>query len=173
MLTLDEIKNKIKECLRKLYEKDAILFERNNGKGLCERCLVFRFGLYLQEAFNDYFVDCDFNSSIVNGHQASGKPITNPNNTITNRFVDIIVHKRAAPPNSDFICFEIKKWSNANTEATEKDMNNLRVLTSEYGYLYGFYLIFGRNLNTTKWIVFHRDQVPEQIRMVFQNETTN
>src|SRR4030043_55491 len=108
-MNLEEIKGKIKACLQKLYQNDTLLFERNNGKGLCERCIVFRFALYLQEEFSDYFVDCDFNSASVNGQPVGGKPITNiDGRTSTNRFVDIIVHKRTVETNTDFICFEVK-----------------------------------------------------------------
>ena len=168
MPNLNEIKNRIKECLEKLYQNDSILFERNDGKGLCERCIVFRFALYLQEVFEDYFVDCDFNSAQVNGQSASGKPIANSDGTTTGRFVDIIVHKRTFNQNNDFICFEIKKWNNHNSKVSGKDKNNLRVLTSEYGYQYGFYLILGKSKEKTKWAVYQRGDVLEEMAQVFE-----
>lgn len=164
---LEKIKYKIKKCLVRLYRENPNLFDRNNSNGLCERCLVFRFGLYLQGEFLDYFVDCDFNSSFVNGSPTGGKQIANSDGSKTKRFVDIIVHQRKAPPNTDFICFEIKKWNNRNAKAAKKDMNNLVGLTSEFGYQYGFYLILGRNLRETKWIIFHRNRVPEVMEPVF------
>ena len=172
-MNLDEIKEKIKACLLKLYTNDRILFERNEGKGACERCLVFRLGIYLQEVFPDYFVDCDFNSARVNGEDVNGKPIMNPDGTTTNRFVDIIVHKRLAVTDTDFICFEIKKWNHGNRVSENKDKQVLTILTSQYGYKYGFYLIFGENLQRTRWMVFHRNQSPEPMGAVFQNETDN
>ena len=168
MQNLNEIKDKIKECLEKLYERDAKLFGRNSNKGLCERCLVFRFGLYLQEAFPDYFVDCDFNSSVVGGQHVSQKPITNPNGTSTGRYIDIIIHKRGNRQDSDFICFEVKKWNNYDSNASEKDKNNLRVLTSQYGYLYGFYLILGKNKRGTKWDVFQNGNIIESMERIFE-----
>ncbi|MFA5156988.1 MAG: hypothetical protein WC532_06315 [Candidatus Omnitrophota bacterium] len=166
MSELNIIKNQIQLCLNKLYTNDEILFDRNNGNGLCERCLVFRFGLYLQETFPNYFVDCDFNSAILNGRLVSGKPITNLDYSTTNRFVDIIVHKRTQPPGTDFICFEIKKWNNTNKYGAEKDRNNLRVLTSQYGYEYGFDLIFGKTIETTKWAIFRNGSILEDMRRV-------
>ena len=160
-------KTKIILALEKLYRDDAILFERNSGKGLCERALVFRFGLYLQETFPDYFVDCDFNSHSRDGRTFGGKPIPNQDGTTTDRFVDIIVHKRGLNGlGSDFICFEVKKWNNTNAISAEKDQNNLRILTSEYGYKYGFYLILGRLLNSTKWTIFGRNGYFESQRTV-------
>ena len=157
-MSLEEIKGKIKQCLEMLYQKDSILFNWNN-KCLCERCIVFRFAHYLQNTFSDYFVDCDFNGASVNGQPVGGKPITNPNDrAITNRFVDIIIHKRTIQTNTDFICFEIKKWNNYDKEAAEKDKNNLKVLTHEYGYNYGFYLIFGKTRQRTQWVIFQNGQ---------------
>ena len=165
--TLLEVKSKVISVLQKLYRNDAILFERNNRKGLCERALVFRFWLYLPRAFPDYFVDCDFNSHSRDGRTFSGKPIPNRDGTTTDRFVDIIVHKRGLSGlDSDFICFEIKKWNNTNTKAAEKDQNNLRILTSEYGYKYGFYLILGRSLNSTQWAIYGRNGYFEPKRAV-------
>ena len=154
-MSLDEIKSKIKECLEKLYQTDSLLFKRNKGKGLCERCIAFRFALYLQEKFPAYFVDCDFNSALVNGRQISGKPIPESDGrTPTKRFIDIIVHKRTAETDTDFICFEIKKWNNSKEDSIDKDKNNLKVLTSKYGYEYGFHLILGKTLKETKWEIF-------------------
>ena len=167
-MSLNDIKSKIKECLEKLYQKDSILFERNNGEGLCERCIVFRFALYLQKKFPDYFVDCDFNSSSENGQPLNGKSIPEPDGgTSTKRFVDIIVHKRMTETNSDFICFEIKKWNSNNRQAAEKDKNNLKELTSKYGYRYGFYLIFGKTKQETQWGIFQNGQPLNDEELVF------
>jgi hypothetical protein len=165
---IEEIKNKIKQCLETLYQKDSILFERNNGKGLCERCIVFRFAYYLQNTFPDYFVDCDFNSASVNGRPVDGKPVINPDRrTSTKRFVDIIVHNRTFRQANDFICFEIKKWNNNDMRVSEKDKNNLKVLTSEYGYHYGFHLILGKTINETKWEIFQNGESSNRMEPVF------
>ena len=166
-MSLVEIKNKIKTCLQKLYQNDSILFERNKGKGLCERCVVFRFALYLQEEFSSYFVDCDFNSASVNGWPVSGKPITNLDQTSTKRFIDIIVHRRTFNQFSDFICFEIKKWNNNDRKTSAKDKNNLRILTSEYGYRYGFYLMLGKTREKTKWDIFQNGESLNSMEPVF------
>ena len=150
---LSSVKQKIISSLEKLYLTDNCLFNRNNGRGLAERCIVFRFAHYLQTKFPNYFVDCDFNSSFSHQNQQSGKPIQNLDGTITNRFVDIIVHKRnfssGSGINSDFICFEIKKWNNKTSANITKDRNNLRYLTTQYGYKYGFHIILGNTLQNT------------------------
>jgi len=153
----------IKVCLDELYIKEKFLFDNN----LCERCLVFRLAHHLQIIFNKvysaerYFIDCDYNSSCYYDEgrgelkRSSGKPI--PNQIIKKtkkRFIDIIVHKRESGSDSNLICFEIKKWNNCTVEGMKKDKNNLAVLTSQYGYSFGFYLIFGKAEKDLKLYVF-------------------
>lgn len=168
--SLEEIKDVIRRCLRQLYQKDHILFQRNKGKGLCERCIVFRLGFYLQETLSDFFVDCDFNSASVGGREVHGKSIENPDGrTTTNRYVDIIIHGRTGNPGDDFICFEIKKWNNYSKKAIAKDINNLEVLTQQYRYKYGFNLNLGKSLEKTKWTIFQNGRILENERPVIQN----
>ncbi len=182
--SLEEIKDVVKSCLSRVYDNDADLFNRNSGKCVSERCIVFRFAHYLQKELTNFYVDCDFNSSYhrdpENGwEQKQGKPIENPDGTTTNRFVDIIIHKRSnfknnAPNYSDFLCFEIKKWNNYNKEQNEKDENNLKDLTSRYGYVYGFHISFHRVKSKTKWTIYKDGIVysSEENVVVFQNEPT-
>jgi hypothetical protein len=162
---LEEVRNMINECLNRLYKKDSELFKKNGGRGISERGIVFRFAHYLQQEIDKkypgYFVDCDYNSSVYfdeNGNKIkkSGKRILVPNipGAETKRFIDIIVHKRTANASENIICFEIKKWNNSNRKAREKDINNLKQLTSTYNYKYGFYLIFEKSRNNIKCAVF-------------------
>jgi hypothetical protein len=177
--SLDEIKNLVRKTITELYDRDQFLFKRNKGKGVCERSIVFRFAHYLQINIHDFYVDCDFNSSYegyidlagnVRGREREGKPIENPDRTITKRFVDIIVHKRDFSSNiSDFICFEIKKWNNSNLNDLEKDRNNLRDLTSRYGYIYGFHISFHKIRKMTKWTIFQNGRIIENNSLVFEN----
>lgn len=161
-LDLTKIVEKIKIVLDKLYSEEPSLFYRNNGRATCERSLVFRFALYLQEYFSEYFVDCDYNSSFwqyYNGvnllsGENSAKYIKNPDGSFTSRFIDIIVHKRTASQSNNFICLEIKKW---NAGKTSKDINNLEVLTgNEFNYKAGFHIVLGKTLEQTKIRIFQR-----------------
>lgn len=153
----------IKVCLDELYSKEKFLFDND----LCERCLVFRLAHHLQIKFNKdyfterYFVDCDYNSSCYYDEgsrerkRRGGKPV--PDHIIgkiKKRFIDIIVHKRESGSDSNLICFEIKKWNNCTAEGMKKDKNNLAVLTSRYGYSFGFHLIFGEVERDLKLYVF-------------------
>jgi hypothetical protein len=149
----------IKKCLDELYKHEASLFTNN----LCERCLVFRFAYYLQNYFGrEYFVDCDYNSSCYydpitkEWKRRNGKPIPDQKRgEIKKRFIDIIVHKRGFD-NSDLICFEIKKWNNITKDGIKKDKNNLRILTSQFGYSFGFHLFFGKTKDKTKIRIFNK-----------------
>jgi hypothetical protein len=164
----------IKECLEKIYENEKDLIENN----LCERCLVFRFAHHLQNKFNsannneNYFVDCDYNSSCYYDDnenkwtRCNGKPILDQNQgEITKRFIDIIVHKRDAYSNTDLLCFEVKKWNNCTKSGIKKDENNLKILTSQYRYVFGFHLIFGKKKEETELRVIHENYPPVKIEL--------
>lgn len=186
---LTQINEKIKRALNRLYEEDELLFELNDGKGASERCIVFRFAMYLQEDFRNYFVDCDFNASCTYHLQEDGtyvrtknhgKPIRNEDGSLTDRFPDIIVHERNFPEIynpleneqlNDFICFEIKK--STNYVGRDKDLNNLRQLTSSYGYLYGFHIILHKNREKVKWTIFENGNIIVEKNLVFETYATS
>ena len=89
----------------------------------------------------------------------NGKPIEEQyNEKLTNRFIDIIVHQRKYEQPSDLICFEIKKWNNCTKKGVDKDINNLKKLTSIYGYNFGFHLIFGKKFEETKLKIVKGDK---------------
>ncbi|MEJ2049943.1 MAG: hypothetical protein P8Y60_08920 [Calditrichota bacterium] len=169
-----EIKAKIIKCLQRLYHDDSELFKRNKGRGISERCLNFRFAHYLQIAFkNDYFVDCDFNSFKLNEIGQSQKQIPNPDGRPIGRYIDILIHKRDKYQINNIACFEMKKWNNRENQGIEKDINNLKYLTRSdgLGYSYGFHVIYGKCLETTKIQVFENGQkVPIQVWQDFNDE---
>jgi len=172
--SIEKAKSLVMKCLTTLYEQDSYLFERNSGEGVCERCLVFRFAYHLQNDIEDYYVDCDYNSSSGSTTNADGevlnterigKVIRNEGGTNTRRFVDIIVHERNYNAHNDYICFEVKKWN--SREDTKEDLNKLKRLTSDYNYLFGFHLILGRTLKETQWRIFRGGIEVEPISAVF------
>jgi len=166
MSDLEQAKELVIGILDELYSNESKLFKLNKGKGLCERCIVFRFAYHLQNKLKNYYVDCDFNSSYettINSdnelrvRNVHGKPIIDENGT-TNRFVDIIVHKRNPDNNDDYLCFEMKRWTNTSKKEKEKDFNNLKDLTTRYNYKFGFHIIFGKTKEKTKWSIFKDGQ---------------
>lgn len=171
-MKLEKIKIRILKSLIKLYSDDKDLFTRNNNRGLCERCMVFRFAYYLQNEFEDYFVDCDFNSAKINNRDRDGKHIYDPKrNQPIKRYIDIIIHKRTKYIRDNYLCFEIKKWNNYLKKEFEKDMNNLTKLTTLYGYEYGFHIIFGKTKERTKISVIQNGKTIQDKINVFENET--
>jgi len=171
----------IKVCLDELYSKEKFLFENNLCERCLVFRLAHHLQIIFNKEYSaeGYFVDCDYNSSCYYDEgggepkRSSGKPIPNydevrgepkrrggkliPNQIsgkAKKRFIDIIVHKRKSGSGSNLICFEIKKWNNYRAEGMKKDENNLAVLTSQYGYSFGFYLIFGKTEKDLKLYVF-------------------
>ncbi len=176
-ISFEQIKELVRTCIIDLYNEPGELFKKNKGRGISERCLVFRFAhnlqnKLLQNQLSDYFVDCDFNSSFERHSDPktgrrkikwlSGKAISH-NGVSKKRFIDIIVHKRNENPSDDFICFEVKKWNNTSETSREKDFNNLRVLTTQgpegYQYIYGFFLLLGKKLSDTRWRIYKEGEV--------------
>lgn len=184
---IENIKTKIKNALDTLYDNDSLLFILNDGEGVSERCIVFRFAMYLQELFPDYYVDCDFNASwnyeLLNdgkyhGTKVNGKLIEDSDGSLRHRFPDIIVHKRDYPEIcdpfvnetlGDLFCLEIKKSNNYKDR--EKDWNVLQKMTSSYTYKYGFHLILGKKKEKTKWKIF-RDGISAEYTNVFENRVS-
>ena len=164
------IEHYIRPVMEVLYTKDALLFDQNLS--LSERCIAFRFAHYLQNKFDELgeynvFVDCDYNSHLEyeNGEwkRHPGKPIQDRDGSgVTGRFIDLIVHQRKENKDSenwsDLICFELKKWDNPKKERGEKDKNNLERLTSDYGYHYGFHIIFGPTKEAVQIEIFEGGQ---------------
>jgi len=159
MISFEDINERINICLERLYSKDKELFKKNDFRGVCERCLTFRFAYYLQLKFPEYCVDCDYNSSFAKRISRSGKLIKDREGTFKKRFVDIIIHKRTSEEDTDFLCFEIKKWNSYNKGGYKKDEDNLKYLTSAYGYRYGFHILLGKDLASTRIISYKRNML--------------
>ncbi len=174
----DSFEDLVRECLNRLYEVDGPIFERNEGEGVSERSIVFRFAHYLQDdpRLSGFFVDCDFNSSFKgyegpNGkfvyQDVHGKPLIDESGREKLRFVDIIVHKRENSPQNDLICFEIKKWNNTHKKDFAKDHYNLIDLTRRYGYVCGFQITLHRNRWKSYWTIYEGGRVVDDKKPIF------
>ena len=130
----------VNEALKKLYTIDLELVDRN----LCERCLVHRLAVHLgnSQLLQGYFIDCEFNRAF-DKYENTLKYLSSDKGN----YVDIIVHKRGIPIGDNLICMEVKKSSNTNRAAIEKDKRNLQILTGEqYRYKLGVYINLGKTL---------------------------
>ena len=161
-MKLYEIKCKIQNALNKFYKNDSFLIK----KKLCERCLVHRVAIYLEnERFPGYFIDCEYNKSHLN-KGSELKRVSNPNGN----FIDIIITKRDGNYQNDLICFEIKRWDNYHER--NKDRENLRILTKgdRFGYGYGFYIILGKSKEKIKIEVYIKGNKIDEFKLVDENE---
>lgn len=161
-MKLPILKRKIRNSIEKLYKKDIFLIDNK----LCERCIVHRLAFYLeQEKFAGYFVDVEYNkshlieintlkthSNVINKMYSVNKKVS----SIHGNYIDIIITKRTGRPKDDLICFEVKRWDNYNRRG--KDRENLEILTLQdrFAYKYGFYIILGKNKNSTKIEIYRK-----------------
>ena len=176
--TLDEVKGLVRGALIRLYEIDTELFKRKQDKMMHELCFTFRFAHHLQNIIGrDFFVDSHYDSSFKKRLDEQGNPVLDEDGNVIydeqdqkyfqkiggkgRRYVDIIVHKREASSETDFICFELKKWTTDKPKARRNDSNKLVQLTTTYHYKYGFYLVLGKEMQDCRWIIFHDGEIEE------------
>lgn len=124
--------NKIEELIittcKKLYRKDRYLIEKN----LCERAIVFRFGIYMQELMlkdnilKEYNLDNEYNKNIDERKSTSNDP--------NGRYVDLIIHKRGYN-HSNLLCMEFKKKRISKVDRRKIDdlMSPMEVYKYKYG----------------------------------------
>jgi hypothetical protein len=103
---------------------------------ICERTLSSRLAIYLQEAFKDYNVDCEYNRHINDIKNINGKKI----------YPDIIIHKRKND-DDNLVWIEVKK-EDSDTVQMNEDRERLNFVTSsneQYKYKLGVFIIFSQN----------------------------
>jgi hypothetical protein len=152
-MTFQEIEQKIKNALLRFYKEDSYLIDNN----VHERSLTFRLGMYLQNEFPDYNVDCEYNK-VGNGDpkridllmKAQQDCPQDCNKCAANKcvvFPDIIVHKRGREEN--ILVIEAKTaWS---TQSKNNDYKKLKALidSGEYHYQLGVAFRFSGNFEET------------------------
>ncbi len=138
--------NNVAEAFRLVYKNDKFLIE----KGLCERCIMFRFAHYLAGLYPDYDVDCEYNR-----HKGNVKKIIEEKNI----FPDIIIHKRGTD-SENFAVIELKNETNISNDGRKTDKTKLQALTKSYnngekdslynyGYKFGLAIDVCENLQET------------------------
>ena len=121
------VKQKIKECIDKLYCDDKYLFDCD----VCERCLMFRLAYYLQNKFTNYFVDCEFDKMGIGENRRDSKVEPNREGSALKRmYADIIIYKRSERTEDNFICIEIKRTKNHISD----DVKRLKNMTNQNGF---------------------------------------
>lgn len=112
----EEIESKVKCALSMLLERDCYLLEKKAN----ERSITHRLGIYLQEVFPKWDVDCEYNRDYhetkrlhlvyegVEEHDTNGRTV----------YPDIIVHKRDTKCN--LLVIEVKKSSSQEPDCKDK-----------------------------------------------------
>lgn len=152
--TAEEVKDAIRQALRKFYLNDSFLFHNN----VHERTLTFRLGIYLQELFFAWNVDCEYNKNIatVKGNKLlsarynnlrklnCGQCTARKNCTV---FPDIIIHRRGTSEN--LLVIEAKK--NASEPDKNADIKKIKEYLKEstLKYRYGLFLDFKDSYDET------------------------
>ena len=168
MVTINELIEMTLSVLEKLYKNDEILFIND----VCERSLVFRFGIYLNnmlnknDKFNNLNVDSEYNRNVrgVNIYKSIGI-----DNYRRKTYPDIIIHERGTNDNNQ-LAIEFKKW-NKNKQNEFLAYENKRINidnakleyytanNKEYKYKLGLAIVFGRVIEDTTITVYLNGKV--------------
>lgn len=140
----DRLKHYVNCALEKLYKKDMSLIDRK----VCERAIVFRFGLYMHEIlqsteFCDYHIDIEYNRNGI-------EPKRLPNHK-NGTYPDFIIHRREV--NTDnLLVLEFKtEWYNNPKEDKDK-IQKYMDLSGEYKFKFGATILIGKDRPQIEWI---------------------
>jgi hypothetical protein len=134
-MTIEEAHARLNRALGQLFANDGILFELDVN----ERTLTHKLAEYLQQAFPEYNVDCEYNRNHRNIKTLILPNNLNPWDDTEARtvFPDVIVHRRGT--NTNVLVIEAKKTSSGD-EAF--DLQKLRAFRDELGYEHAVFLRF-------------------------------
>ena len=121
-----EIDEKLKSSLDLLYQHDSHLLKED----LDEISISHRLALYLQQKFDAWHVDCEYNRNLGDTKRIDNKPVR----------PDIIIHRRGTTDN--LIAIEIKKLS-SNPADDNDDKKKLEGYKSGIGYQHAIFLKIG------------------------------
>jgi len=122
----EEIEEKLKRSLALLIHHDSYLLE----KDINERSISHRLALYLQQLFDSWDVDCEYNRNL-DATKHLDEDIVRP---------DIIVYHRGT--NNNLMVIEMKKMTSTN-KADASDSRKLRKYKEQQGYQYAVFLKIG------------------------------
>ena len=128
-----ETADRVIECVPQLLQSDAYLLRVDVN----ERAIAHRLAIYVQNAFPDWHVDCEYNRD---GHDPKEIDFGSGDDGEQGSRVypDVIVHRRGTAEN--FVVFELKKSS--NPEPDERDFLKLHGYCRQLGYRHGVFIRF-------------------------------
>jgi len=104
--SFDEVKAGVIDAFRCFYLNDACLVHINAH----ERSMTFRLGMYLQQIFSGWDVDCEYNRNISEPNRIKSIPWQNV-------YPDVIIHRRGTDNN--LLAIEAKPPNKSRDEIDE------------------------------------------------------
>lgn len=133
------INDKVDIAVERLLRRDAFLF----AKDVNERSISHRLACYLQDLFDDWEVDCEYNRDhddpkLLKRLRISSERVDPDDIQARTVFPDIIVHHRGT--NNNLLVIEIKKTT--NPLADDFDIEKLKEFKCQLHYSYALFLRF-------------------------------
>jgi len=150
--SIDEMKEKMRNCIETLYKNDWYLIMTDCQ----ERSIAHKLAEYMSPEFPGWIVDCDYNRDGTNTKELPGigdyyrQKTPSEENRTDIVLPDIIVHMRGQKRN--LLVIEIKKDTD-----DEDDIKKLELFTApgKYEYMAGLFIILG-SPDQARWIWFKK-----------------
>lgn len=151
-----ELKSKVQKAINKLFKNDNFLLTSDVN----ERSISHKLAEYLQQEFDDWNVDCEYNrdqhSDIKRISNWKSECLNEPPKTddldAKTVYPDIIIHHRNTRNN--LLLLEIKKSS--NTDEGKCDIEKLKMFIKDLNYHFGLFINFKigetPGLKSLKWL---------------------
>ena len=142
LLSEEEIERRVSKAFAMLLHKDRYLLNVQVN----ERSLTHRFGIYLQEVFPEYDVDCEYNRDLTVPKRFQEKrerddkdePVPRDDKEGRTVFPDIIVHRRG-DRRSNLLVIEVEK-STSKLDCSE-DIDKIEQYKEQLGYKHGLFVV--------------------------------
>ncbi len=144
----EEIKEKLIIAVKKFIDKDWKELYKND---IHENTFSHRIAVYLEENFNEYNVDCEYNKILGDNKVNKSREIIRP---------DIIVHRRDNM-NCNKLIIEIKKAGTGSIEV----INDIEKLKKSYNLNYNLGAVIGILKNTIDLVFIKSEKVTDHVRL--------
>lgn len=156
------IENKVEKAIKSFLKSDLILLKIDSN----ERSIAHKFAEHLQNEFEEWNVDCEYNRENhdlleknpkrLKEYISQCKPDKEPNINGALVYPDIIIHHRLTDEN--LLVIELKKTS--NDDDGECDKKKLKKFIKELKYEFGIFI----NFNTTNDIGLEEFELFQRIK---------
>lgn len=130
----EDIKSNVKLAIDEIVRNDSFLFKND----VAERTITAKLACYLQNRFEDWDVDCEYNRNGIDPKRLKDVCNSTVNGDGSLVYPDVIIHKRNI--NNNLVVIEVKKTT--NIESDECDLTKLRAFKSELNYKYCLFIRF-------------------------------